>query len=428
MKLTRTLLTSLIVALISTMAVPAGARTAPVTQPRWIRALADTPQSGPFVSVLQPLSETMVLVRSGDGVFAADAASGKTVWWMPNVEDAIIDGDAVVFRRRGVIFAARARDAGILWKRPCADSPYVVAAGERLVTVCGGLSTVLRARDGSVLARHAIKLRIGPVDLRGARALNADYVMAMTIIDGAWLGELYSIVDAHTGAFLWSQSDFSVIDVTPTTISISPYPSMLPWATTGTLVRRRLADGATLATESHTPPPGSDGNGRGFLARTRAATYVSTNIGRLFRFRPGSPKPDDLLSVPNAAITVVPLGETAFVFEDHGPNTEGAVYVDRPTSAGGFAMRALDRHAGPLSLRSSNESYRDVTTGDAVVFGNRIAFIENQLVRVYDESGVLEMTAASPCTHPQLAATRSMIFIRCEYAGPHALAAYARPR
>jgi PQQ-like domain len=421
-------LASLIVATISTMAVPAVARIPQIAEPRWSRPLADTPQSGAFVSVLQPLSETMVLVRNGDGVFAADAASGKTVWWMPNVEDAIIDGGEVVFRRRGMIFAARARDAGVLWKRPCGNAPYVVAAGDRLVTVCGGLSTILRAHDGSVLARHAINVRISPVDLRGARALNADYVMAMSIIDGAWLGELYSIVDAHTGAFLWSQSDFSVIDVTPTTISISPYPSMLPWATTGTLVRRRLADGTTLATESYTPPSGSDGNGRGFLVRTRAATYVSTNVGKLFRFRPGSPNPDGLLSVPSGSmITVVPLGETAFIFDDKGPNHEGAVYVDRPTSAGGFAMRALGRHAGPLSLRSPQESYRDVTTGDAVVFGDRIAFIENQLVRVYDESGTLEMTAASPCTLPQLAATRSTIFIRCAYAGLHALAAYARP-
>ncbi len=43
-------------------------------------------------------------------------ARGVTRWSMPNIDDALVAG-AVVFRRPHVVFAVRATDAGVLWKR-----------------------------------------------------------------------------------------------------------------------------------------------------------------------------------------------------------------------------------------------------------------------------------------------------------------------
>jgi len=113
------------------------------------------------------------------------AASGATKWAMPNVTGAVLDGDALIFRRSDVIFAVRSRDAGVLWKRPCADPKYTAVAGDRIVTVCGGVSTVLRASNGRMLAQHSVKTVTGPTQLSGARSLNDDYVLVANFFDGA---------------------------------------------------------------------------------------------------------------------------------------------------------------------------------------------------------------------------------------------------
>ncbi|MDP9024459.1 MAG: hypothetical protein M3N13_03660, partial [Candidatus Eremiobacteraeota bacterium] len=65
---------------------------------------------------------------------------------------------------------------------------------------------------------------------------------------------------------------------------------------------------------------------------------------------------------------------------------------------------------------------------NAVRLGDRVAVPENDVVRLYDEFGAIEMTAKSVCTNPQLAATPTTLFMKCSQPGhPTLLAAFARP-
>ena len=228
-----------------------------VTKPSWTRPLATITDEFRGSLVLEALSDGKLLVRNGERIMLLDAR-GKTLWSEPNVDGAIVAGSMVIFRRSDTVFAVRRNDAGVLWKRACAKPQYLVNAGDRLLTMCGNASTVLLARTGAVSSFRTLKESIAQLPFSGARRLNDDYVMVMNVFDGAWLGEAYSVVDAHTGAFLWTVTDCDVIDVSPTTVSITPYPSMLPWASTGTVSRRRLSDGKVLSTEHYTPPRGGD--------------------------------------------------------------------------------------------------------------------------------------------------------------------------
>ncbi len=168
-------------------AMPATAATASVAA-AWTRPLQSTPATNTAVPVMQPLPNGTLLVRNGTDMLAVDAR-GVTRWSMPNIDDALVAGRRVVFRRPHVVFAVRATDAGVLWKRACEKPAYLAAAGDRIVTTCGGLSTVLRARDGSVLARHPTRTFTGPPSIRGVRTLNVDYVMVTDVFSGGWMGE-----------------------------------------------------------------------------------------------------------------------------------------------------------------------------------------------------------------------------------------------
>ncbi|MDP9024654.1 MAG: hypothetical protein M3N13_04660 [Candidatus Eremiobacteraeota bacterium] len=404
----------------------ARAAKATFTQPRWTRPLTPTaPLTDTAVPVMQPLADGTLLVRSGAGVLAVDAR-GVTRWSMPNIDDALLVGDAVVFRRSNVVFAVRSRDAGVLWKRPCAKPPYLVAAGDRIVTMCGRLSTILRARDGTVLAQRAVKLATGIPTFRGARPLNDGYVLVKNFFDGAWMGDSYFVVDARTGAFLWSETDFDVVDVTPMTIAITPYPSMLPWGTAGSIVRRSLADGATVDSQTYALPKGTD-TVRGKLVMSRAATYVTTMDDTLFRFRRGDTRDPQTLHRGSRLVTVT-LGSAAFILVDAANGQNRAVYLDRPADHGAFVMRTLGQHVGRVGVRTPERTDVYVDLGDAVRLGDRVAVPENDVVRLYDEFGAIEMTAKSVCMNPQLAATRTTLFMKCSQPGQRVfLAAFARP-
>jgi hypothetical protein len=396
----------------------------PVLTPAWTRSLAAAPAPAPtevpFVLLLLP--DGGVLVRNGDGVAPIDGR-GATRWSMPVVTDAIVDGTMVVFRRSNVVFAARSRDAGVLWKHPCANPPYAVAAGDRLVTMCAGVSTVLSARDGHLIARSVAKLATGPPSIRGARPLNDGYVLVTNFFDGAWMGESYYVVDAHTGAFLWSQTDFDVVAVTPATIAITPYPSMLPWGPPGYVETRRLSDGKLVAFITYAIPQSAD-SGRGRLALSRVAAYVTRMDGALFRFRraeTGAPQP----VLPGISVSAEVLGGAAFIFgrERMGP---GVVYLDRPSSGGAFATKPLGRYTGDMSVRAVNVSYS--TAEAAAHVGDRLAINDRGIVRLYDEFGSVEMAVKTSCPHPYVTATRSVLFAVCApLRSPVTLSGFTRP-
>ncbi len=395
-----------------------------IATPRWIRTFAAAPQNPPpLPSVLLPLPDGSVLVRKGDGVVAL-TPRGATRWSMPNVSGAILDGRTVVFRRSDVVFAVRSSDAGVLWKRPCTDPKYTAVAGDRIVTVCGGVSTVLRASDGRVLARHAVKTVTSPTQLSGARSLNAGYVLVANFFDGAWMGYSYYVVDAHTGAFLWSETDCNVVGVTATTISLTPYPSMLPWANANVVQTRRLADGSVVGTRTYDVPANADVI-RGFLAESRSAMYVMTWDHAVFRYPQGRVSDRQPVISSNAAY-IMTAGDSAFIFaEDHSVGYSGGAgtaYVDRPARNGSFETRPIGAYAGavfgqPLALT-------EPVSGPAVPVAGGVAVAEfRSLVGLYDTSGSVELVAPSLCsgTIPQVAATRTLLFVLCAKPGSPAL-------
>jgi len=411
--------------------VPLGAvaKEPPVATAAWTRPLAGPPQPKHYLTapvfVLQPLADGSLLARNGTAVTDVDPR-GRTRWSMPNVADAIVDGSAIVFRRPNLVFAARTRDGAVLWKRRCDGSPFVVTAGRRIVTVCGGLSTVLRASDGAVLARRKPNTLMGQ-SFAGARPLNDDYVLVTTDFDGAWLGSAFYVVDAHTGAFLWQQTDFAVVDVTATTIAITPFPSMLPWGSPGVIVRRRLVDGVKVGSRTYDFPVDREANGRGSLALSRAAAYVITSEGAAFRYARGDVRHGQRLPVRVAVAK--PLGSAGFLFAENeasGTASTGSVYLDRPGADGAFALHRLGSYGGGLTFRDPRHS--SPVQSDAVEVAGRLAIADEPLVRLYDEFGTVDMVVRSSCTEPQLAATRAMLFVSClNWDSPGTLAAYALP-
>ena len=394
---------------------------APVSPARWTRALAPE-ASYRTVAVLLPLADGSVLVRNGTDVFATDAR-GVTRWSMPNVATAVADGRAVVFGRSNVVFAVRSRDAGVLWKRPCAEPPYLVAVADRIVTICGGVSTVLRARDGSVLARHAVQISTGPASIQGARRLTDRYVLVTNFFDGAWMGESYYVVDARTGAFLWSLTDSDFFDATTTTVDVSQYPSMLPSQAVGTVQRRRLADGVVVRTERYDTPKSSNLEVRGLVTTSRAAMYILNMETGLFRFRRDETRDPQSL-VNGARASPLTLGSAAFIFLDQARS--GSLYLDRPSAHRVFSTQLIGRFSGNVTAYAAEASHTD--SNHAVRLGDRLAVADDGTIRLYDEFGRVEMSAKSPCALPQVATTRTMLFMRCaQLRSTGILAGFARP-
>lgn len=406
----------------SVLPLRSAAADAPVN-PTWSRTLPAASTEQP-VTILQPLLAGGVLVRDGSGAIALDA-QGRTMWSMPNVDDAILSGSNVVFWRSNVVFAVRSRDAGVVWKRPCDKPPYVVAAADRLVTLCGTLSTVLRAQDGSVVATRTPSLGTGSPRLQGARDLNADYVLASNFFEGAYMGNAYFVVDAHTGAFLWSQTDFEVVDVTATTVSISPVPSMMPWGGTGLVQTLRLADGKVVGSRTYAIPQAADPQGKGTVSVSSAATYVTPMSGGIYRFADNdATKPQRLLD--GSTFVVIALGNAAFIIADAPEGTPGTVSIDRPSGAGSFVTHQLKQYLGTLAQRGFANQSLQVVDGERI--DNRVAIADGPVVRLYDESGSVELSAKVGCAQPQLAGTRAMLFALCtQPQKPTTVVAFRRP-
>ena len=405
----------------SALPVRVGAADTPAN-PTWSRTLPALSTTEP-VTILQPLPSGGVLVRNGSGAIAIDAG-GRTLWSMPNVDDAIVSGSNVVFWRSNVVFAVRNRDAGVVWKRTCANPPYVAAAADRLVTVCGTLSTVLRAADGSVLSTRKPSLVTGTPHFQGALDLNAGYVLVSNFFDGAWMGNEYYVVDAHTGAFLWSQTDFEVVGVTATTVSISQLPSMLPWSGSRVVQTLRLTDGTVVGSKTFAIPSKDDPQSKGTVSISSAATYVTPMSGTSYRFAGGDPaKPQPIRA--GWTFNVVTLGNAAFLIADGPEGKPGTVDLDRPSAAGTFAPRALGAVQGMLAQRGFVNTSNQVVDGERI--DNRVAIPDVHLVRLYDESGAVELSAKVGCDQPQLAATHDMLFVLCtQPAKPPTLAAFRR--
>ena len=412
----------LLALVMTALPVPAPAKDAAISVPRWSRPLAAEP-SHRTSAILMPLPGGGVIARNGAGVIAVDAR-GATRWSMPKISSAIVDGSMVVFRRPNVVFAVRSNDAGVLWKRACPDPQYLVVTGDRIVTMCAGVSTVLRARDGSVVARHAVSVSPSPPMLSGARRLTDRYVLVTNFFDGAWMGHSFNVVDARTGTFLWSETDADFFNITPTTVDVSPYPSMLPWAAAGIVVRRRLVDGAKLRSQEYATPQSSDEGVRGRVTLSRAATYVQNFNTGLFRFGLGDTRaPQTVLAGGHAS--AITLGSGAFVFNDVAMTSPGGpLYIDRPMNRGGFETRTIGRFSGQVSVQNTDAWPPE--TDVAVHVGGRLAIPDNGLIRFYDEFGSVELTVKSPCRVPLLAATSTMVFMRCpEYGSPGTLAGFA---
>jgi hypothetical protein len=402
-----------------------------VVGPSWSRpiAVAQPSPTERMAPLLAALPDGNVLVRNGRGAIAVDTRRGVTRWSIPAVTDAAVDGAAVIVQRPNIVFALRPRNGALLWKRPCANPPYAVPAGGRVVTVCGGVSTVLDERTGRVLARHAVSARMTPPRLHDARALTARYVLVANAFAGAWMGQEYAVVDARSGAFVWSQTDFRVLGVTPTAVSIAPYPSMLPWAPAGTVVRRRLSDGTPLATMTYALPNAADDE-RGDVALSSAAAYVTTLPGAVYRFgREDARQPHRLVDASGDVPAT--LGAAAFV-ADRAENRWAVVSLDRPSHDGRFVTRVLGRFP-----RGITGSFTGETWGDryAVRVGTRVALAAYGFVWLYDEFGTQELAVKSPCAGPlQVIANRAMLFTLCmrpamavTAASRARLAAYARP-
>jgi hypothetical protein len=411
---------SICAAALLTVTLPAAAPAATARVATWTRAFPAPPSSDTAAPILQPLPGGMVLVRAGSGAAAIDA-HGRTVWSMPNVDDATLDGAMVVFVRSDVVFAVRARDAGLVWKRKCADPMFAVVAGARLVTACDGAITVLRARDGTVLAAKEPMVTTSPPHITGAVGLNDDYVLVANFFDGAWMGTAQYVADAHTGALLWSQTDIEVLNVTPATITISALPSMLP-SGTGRVETRRLRDGIVLRSKTFPVPKGADTEDQGTVNVTTAATYVTPLRGTPYRF-PGGAATPQRVGNPFDSIGAT-LGDAAFVVDEGLRGQPSTISIDRP-AGGTFATRAIATFTGKLSQRVGGT--RSLVAAGVERIDDRIAVLNDNGVSLYDHTGAVELSAPVACLSPQLSATRDTLYVLCaQQAAPATLSAFRR--
>jgi hypothetical protein len=415
---------ALITAVLATSVTPSPAATpaGPAGSARWMRTMHAVPKGNHDGTIFALLDDGNVLVRSGGAVAAVEARSGATRWSLPAIAGATAAKTSVVLRRSNVVLAVRARDGGMLWKHPCADPPYAIGMGNRVLTMCGGRSTVLDGRDGRVLLQGTATLSTGPAAIRRGWALNDRFALVDKSFDGAWMGDSYYVVDSRSGEFVWSQTDFRILDVTATTITITPFRSMLPWGRPGTVVQRRLADGAKLDERTYRLPAGAEGNGRGNVSISRAATYVSTDGGPLFRFRrPDGSAPVRLFGVGTEVADV--LGSAAFV--SVGTTTgQSEILLDRPSAQGGFVTRSLGLFRGPIASGADDGRYGNV----AVRLGDHVAAAAGGFVMLYDEFGRAALAAQNPCIGTRhVLASHAALFVLCEPGDQSAptLAAYS---
>jgi outer membrane protein assembly factor BamB len=402
---------------------------AAMTSALWTRSLDAYPLAvrSSFI-ILASLPDGALLVRSGPGIAALDAATGKTLWFLPDVLDAIVHGSSVLIRRGDVVFAVRARDGAVLWRSPCANARYIVAVGRRVLTSCGDASTVLDGASGNLVGRRPATFRMSPPDVRGARSLNDRFAMIANDFDGAWMGTEYAVVDAATGAYDWSETDFAVLGVSSGSILIAPYPGMLPWAPTGTVVRRRLFDGAVLGSRSYQLPPGSDPDGRGFVTVTPAAVYVSTSTYGLYRFPTGTTAASKVAE--HAQVEAV-LGDAAFYAVADDRFSGADLSVERRRGSG-FGDRFIGRYAGLIAAGGDADNVGVAGERVAVRTGDVVVAARDGSVDVLDESGTRILTARNACpgNRRHVITDGNQLYVLCEpvAAGDRvALSAYALP-
>jgi hypothetical protein len=360
--------------------------------PAWTRSLGAFERPA---FILAPLPEGNLLVRSGAGVAALDAASGKTIWFIPDVLDASVHARSVLIRRADIVFAVRSIDGAILWKTSCTNARYLIAVGHRALTLCGNASTVLDVETGNILRSQPAHFRMSPSRIEGARALNDRFAIIANDFDGAWGGTEYAIVDSTSGAYLWSQTDFSVLAVSAQDVLIAPYPGMLPWAPTGTVVRRRLIDGAVRGTRTYQLPPGSDPDSRGEVTFTRSAAYVTTSIYTLYRFSRGT---TDAARLAERAHVEAALNDSLFyVVGNVNDGTAGDLWVSRGRGIH-FSDSLTGHYSGLIVAGGDNDNVGLVGLRVAVRSGSVIVASQSDGVAVLDESGTVIQNAKNACS------------------------------
>jgi len=402
-----------IAAMVALSPAAVGGASAEGTTAVWSRNLDAYPlslRSGIFI--LTALPGGGVLVRSGAGVAALDPVTGKTLWFLAGVLDASLDGTSVLVRRRDVVFAVRARDAAVVWKRPCVNARYVVGVGSRALTACGDTSTVLDGSNGALRGRRPIVLTMSAGDIRGARSLNGRFAMIANSFDGAWGGMEYAIVDAATGTYEWSQTDFAILDVSPDSILIAPYPGMLPWAPTGTVVRRRLVDGAVLGRRVYQLPMGSDPDERGVVTVSPSAVYVSTQSAGLFRFATGTSSADEVAA--HAEVEAV-LGNAVFYAIKGAQFGVADLYVERPREHD-FSNRSIGRYSGLIAAGGDDQNAGSFGEHVAIRTGDVVVASRTGSVDVLDESGTRILEVQNTCLANQrhVLKTGNRLYVLCD--------------
>jgi hypothetical protein len=64
-----------------------------------------------------------------------------------------------------------------------------------------------------------------------------------------------------------------------------------------------------------------------------------------------------------------------------------------------------------LAQRGFANTSIQVVDGERI--DNRVAIADGPVVRLYDESGTIELSASVGCDQPQLAGTHDMLFVLC---------------
>ena len=250
--------------------------------------------------------------------------------------------------------------------------------------------------------------------------------MVANNFDGAWAGTEYAIVDSATGADAWSETDFTVLEISSDSILISPYPGMLPWAPTGTVVRRRLVDGAVLSRRTYQLPPGSDPNGRGFVTFSPSAVYLSTSTARLYRFETGT---GGAKEVADQAQVVAVLGSSVFYAVNDASLSAGDLYVEQRRGHD-FSDRSLGHYSGLIAAGGDDENVGAVGWRVAVRSGNVVVASHDGSVDVFDKSGVPIGEARNTCpgNRRHILNVGNRLYVLCDpraMGDPVTLAAYS---
>lgn len=154
---------------------------------------------------------------------------------------------------------------------------------------------------------------------------------------------------------------------------------------------------------------------------SRAATYVSTNGGPLFRFS-SKDRPPVRLFDQEAEVADV-LGSAAFI--SVGTGIERQLVLDRPSARDSFVTRSLGVFRGPIAAGSDDRHY-DV----AAHAGDHVAAAADGVVTFYDEAGHVRLAVLNQCRGPRhVLVSQAVAFILCSAGSSSAptLAAYSFP-